>query len=169
MKALIFSDSHGSSGYMSRAAQMHIPGADMLIHLGDGTREFDIMCNAIDLCPAHTAVAGNAEQYGFSGINLPDTSVIDICGFKVMLTHGHRYYVKHGLDKLIAAARKNEADIVMYGHTHIPDCRYIDGGESGKPLYVFCPGSISRPADGKPAYGILEIRNSQILLTNARI
>ena len=37
-----------------------------------------------------------------------------------MVTHGHLYSAKYGLEKLSYAGEEKNADIVFFGHTHIP-------------------------------------------------
>ena len=54
----------------------------------------------------------------------------------IVYTHGHTHYVKYGLYDLITDARSKKADVLLYGHTHVPDCRYEDG------LYIVNPGSL---------------------------
>ena len=70
-----------------------------------------------------------------------------------MLTHGHRYGVKSNTDDVLELAKKNKADIVMFGHTHMP---LID--LSGK-IWIVNPGSLSLPRqNGRiPTYIIMEL------------
>ena len=64
----------------------------------------------------------------------------------VHLEHGHH------LDEY-----KGNPDLVLYGHTHIPECQLHD-----RTLY-FNPGSISIPKNNsKKAYGILDDKNISI-------
>jgi putative phosphoesterase len=56
-----------------------------------------------------------------------------------MLTHGHRYGVNFNTKTIKEAALRNNANIVMYGHTHIP---MIDLSEF---IWAINPGSISLP------------------------
>ena len=39
---------------------------------------------------------------------------------RVFITHGHRFYVGSGVERLREYALENGYDIVMYGHTHMP-------------------------------------------------
>ena len=47
---------------------------------------------------------------------------------------------------LLEAAHENGADIVLYGHTHIPRAERLDG------IWFLCPGSIR-----EGSYGIVDI------------
>ena len=49
---------------------------------------------------------------------------IRIGKYKVLLTHGHYYYVSAGLDTLRKEAYSRGLDLVMFGHTHRPLSEY---------------------------------------------
>jgi predicted phosphodiesterase len=55
--------------------------------------------------------------------------------------------VKTGLGALKREALRRGVQVVLYGHTHIPDVRCEDG------LYLLNPGSIAR----KGTYGVVDI------------
>ena len=82
----------------------------------------------------------------------------------LFITHGHRYGVKSGLGALIAQAVKEDADAVIFGHTHEPlDMTLLPEHTNErfgiclhKPLHVFNPGSLGyRPH----SFGTLTIQN----------
>lgn len=64
-------------------------------------------------------------------------------------------------------ATENNADLVLFGHTHIPLERYIPTEDGG--FYIFNPGSIGRSFDGKSSYGIINITDKGILLSHGLI
>ena len=43
-----------------------------------------------------------------------------LAGQRIWLTHGHRYLHGYQVSELAWWARKLEADIVVFGHTHVP-------------------------------------------------
>ena len=45
---------------------------------------------------------------------------ITLAGQRIWLTHGHRYLHGYQVSELAWWARKLEADIVVFGHTHVP-------------------------------------------------
>ena len=71
----------------------------------------------------------------------------------VMLTHGHYYNVSFGPQMLAEVAKEKGADVVLYGHTHVPLLRE-EGG-----ITIMNPGSISYPrqSDRRPSYGVIEV------------
>ena len=59
------------------------------------------------------SVKGNCDY-----ANLPITKVVDILDKRFLLTHGHLYDVYFDIFKLYLLAKENNANIVLYGHTH---------------------------------------------------
>ena len=140
----VFSDSHGCSENMLAVLRKKLP--DELIFLGDGE---------LDLLPIRKKypdliihqVRGNCDLYSSASVKLTLQ-----CGRKkIFLCHGHSIGVKESLDLLISEAFSMEADVVLYGHTHIPYTQYTMAME------VMNPGSIGNVPD--PTYGILEIND----------
>lgn len=97
-------------------------------------------------------LGGNCDVYS----SLPSEETFACGGKTVFILHGHTRGVKHGTEELLRAAKEKCADIVLYGHTHIPKSEYIDN------MYVMCPGSIR---DG--SYGIVDITDNGILCYTA--
>ena len=93
---------------------------------------------------------GNCDAYVDEMVlnfDVNDSLDLNLNGIICHLEHGHF------LDKYEGAP-----DMVMYGHTHIPECELHN-----KTLY-YNPGSISIPKNGsKKSYGILEDKHIQIL------
>ena len=81
-----------------------------------------------------------------------DREIITHIGpYRVMITHGHAYSVNYDMERLTAAAKAREVDIVMFGHTHIPAKEKTDG------VFYLNPGSVSIPKEGSwHGYMILE-------------
>lgn len=146
MKVLIVSDTHKSHKCLDKALEAagHI---DMLIHLGDVEGREDYI-EAAAGCPAHI-ISGNNDFFS----DLPREEEFFIGDLHVFITHGHGYYVGMGEDRLKAEARGRGADIVMYGHTHMPALTIEQD------LVTLNPGSIAYPrqAGRKPSYIIMEI------------
>ena len=166
MRIIVFSDSHNRDSNMRRALELNRGRFDLCIHLGDGCREFELLGEEYSDIPFVT-VNGNGED--FLGSARVNETVLDLDGYRILVTHGHRYNVKFGTTNLEYHAIERECDVVLYGHTHIPDNRYLPD-IMGRKLYVFNPGSISRPPLGhKAGFGVIEISGKGISLNNAYI
>lgn len=151
MKIIVFSDSHGNFNALYRVMEMH-RDARAFFHLGDGQRELDDI-EALYPEKEFYSVCGNCDLASLKQA----TGLTEIAGKRIMFTHGHMYGVKSGIGALVTSARKNGADIVLYGHTHIPYEEYDDG------LYIMNPGSIGKGVFGsRSTYGIIHIVNGQI-------
>ena len=146
MRILIVSDTHKAHGNLERALEKEGP-LDMLIHLGDVEGKADYI-EAVAGCPVHM-VSGNNDFFS----DLPWEEEFFIGDHHVFITHGHGYFVGMNEDRLKAEARGRGADIVMYGHTHMPALT-IEAD-----LVTLNPGSISYPRQKgrKPSYILMEV------------
>lgn len=118
---------------------------DMLIHLGDYCFDMDKLSKKYKQ-PFET-VAGNNDFV--SNPVLEKTLVLG--GRKIFLTHGHKYSVHYGIDKLYYKGLEEEASIVLFGHTHR---QYL--AREGNML-ILNPGSTSLPRDSKPGCAVIAI------------
>lgn len=142
IRALVLSDSHHD--YLSLAAALRLhPETNAVFFLGDGENDFYTSAVQKELQnKIVTVLCGNCDLYS----TLPKEEVVPLGGKRIFALHGHTRYVKHGLQMLKEAAVQKHADIVLYGHTHIPKVEYEDG------VYYMCPGSIR-----SGSYGIVDI------------
>ena len=148
MKICVFSDSHGNPTNMKTVIRRENP--DLVFFLGDGEHDLSVIERDRPDLPI-LAVRGNCDFYSELPLELV-TNVGEICFF---LTHGHRYGVKSEwhFETLKAAARQNQAQVALFGHTH--EAHMEQDGE----LLVMNPGSIRGYS---PSCGILEIRDGKV-------
>ena len=147
MKILVFSDSHGCTDTMIAIAHKLEKDISHILHLGDNTEDCGLLRRTF---PAHTVcgVAGNCDFVTEDEMS----AIIELSGKRIFMTHGHRYSVKHAPYRLLCAAKEREADITLYGHTHIAAITTEDG------VLLMNPGSIARPRGyDHISYGIIDI------------
>ncbi|OJU13240.1 MAG: hypothetical protein BGN88_02445 [Clostridiales bacterium 43-6] len=151
MRVLVISDSHGANSVIGDAIETQNT-ADYVLFLGDGIRQFE---DYSYLYPEKTfvAVRGNCDFFGREKLS----ETILAGNKRIFMTHGHSYYVKAGLDEAINAAKGQNADILLFGHTHVSYVGYENG------LYIMNPGSIALPRRGKPSYGVIDITSAGIV------
>lgn len=168
MKFLVFSDSHGSFFNMREVFLRNRGTADGVFFLGDGLRDAELLEQLSIRPTAFYAVSGNCDPV-LSAPTLPAPAyrIEDIEGFRFLLCHGHTFGVKSGLSELLRFAGQIHADAVLYGHTHVPYCSGVRVGE--KTVQIMCPGSISRPAEGLPSFGMIEIRQGMLFMHTAEL
>ena len=145
MKILVFSDSHRSLSGMYAAIDLHRP--QQVIHLGDIMSDAEEVAEHYPKLP-FCLVPGNCDGWG---VAVPVKKQINLAGKSILLSHGHRWGVKSGYDTAIADARAVGADILLFGHTHIPLCRQLEDG-----LWMMNPG----PA--RSSYGVIEIEDGVV-------
>lgn len=158
MKLIVFSDSHGVNYGMMEAMTLH-PNADCYLHLGDGAPEFVQLCQSRGL--PYAAVRGNCDF----ACDLPVELTLNFGGYTFYLTHGHICGAKSSTAGLRSRGREAEADVILYGHTHIAHSEYESDGTH--PYYLFNPGAVGRSYGSKPSYGVIEIKGKNLLLGHA--
>lgn len=136
MRALVFSDSHGRVRPMLDAVELYRP--DVIFHLGDVVRDGEKVRTAFPQLPFYQ-VQGNCD---LGWPQCPLESVARLEGKTVFYLHGHTRHVKAGLTYAVAAAQAVEADLLLYGHTHVPLEAHYDR------LLAVNPGAIQ---DGRCA------------------
>lgn len=147
MKILIISDTHGYHNNLTKILD-EIGTPDMLIHAGDLQGDEDYIEYVAD-CPIRM-VSGNND---FS-MSLKRELLFHLEDLTVYLTHGHQYGVHYGTDRLAYRASELGADIVIYGHTHVPSIDYYEDYN----IWFINPGSLSLPRGGRrPSYILMEI------------
>lgn len=132
MRIGVFSDSHGDISSARRFYDSLAP-LDCLFHLGDYAAD-GAKLSKLFSCPAY-AVRGNCDFRS----DEPPERIVDLGGKRFLLLHGHQYYYA---DALLYRGEEVHADMILYGHTHVPDLS-ADG-----PRLILNPGSLSRPRSG---------------------
>ena len=123
MLIAVISDSHGNKDSINKIKKK-ISNADVFLLLGDGTNDFT---------GEVFAVRGNCDITG----KYPEEQILEIQGKKIFICHGHRYNVKYGYNSIYYRGKEIGADIVLFGHSHIPIIEEYDG------IVLMNPGSIS--------------------------
>lgn len=146
MRILVVSDSHGSNVFLNRALE-EAGEIDFFMHLGDLEGSEYFIETFVD-CPT-ALISGNNDYFS----QLEHELEFELEGHHIFMTHGHRYNIYAGVDRLREEGQARGADIVLFGHTH---CPYIEETDD---MVLINPGSISRPRqEGRiPTYVILDL------------
>lgn len=144
MRLLVVSDTHGKAplGLIANLAA----ACDRVVHLGDG---FDDGQKLALMQPTPVIqVLGNSDL----PLSVVPEKILEIAGWTILLTHGHRYGVKTSLVKLVDHADAMGANLALFGHIHRR--RWEDAGK----VKAFCPSSAAYNYDGTPpSVGILDL------------
>ncbi len=131
----ITGDTHGDELAIRTLAKINLP-LDMWMHTGDFFSD-GIYLGKLARLPTKVVYGNNDFARG----NDDYENIFTLCGKKIYLTHGHKYLAK-GSGALIARAQELAADVLIYGHTHMPKLSEENG------LLVINPGSPSYPRGG---------------------
>lgn len=154
MDILVFSDSHGKSERMKKVIAKSF--SSFVVFLGDGVDDI-IQIEKNDVSSRiYTYVKGNCDVFS----QLPTVKIFEVEGVRFLITHGHMLNVKSGIDTLLQYAEAQNADVVLYGHTHSPNDRTVFNSNN-KALKIINPGSIG--SYSHPSFASITIKNKQIL------
>lgn len=157
MKIVVMSDSHRIRKTVEMVLEKQ-PDADMYIHLGDGEAEMHMLSMEKPwLKEKLFYLKGNCDS-GFLVDPTLDQLVLTLpYGHKIFAAHGDKYQVKFGTNRIRYEARQVNADIVLYGHTHVRECTYEDG------IYIINPGSLGCPRDNMyPGFTLIDVVESGV-------
>ena len=125
--------------------------ADVILHAGDVTGA-ELLAHLATLAPTH-AVLGNNDD-ALIGV-LPEELVLDLDGLTVALVHDAG--ARAGRPARMAR-RFPAADLVVFGHSHLPEDAVADGG-----VRIFNPGSATqRRRAPTRTFGILDVHRGRI-------
>ena len=151
---LVVSDTHGNSTALDKAIkkQLLIPQKHRpthLVHLGDGIADVEKCESSKSLCPH--IVKGNCDGFFYSQF-YEEECFFELEGYKILIMHGHTRSVKYGINEAATCAAESGADLLLYGHTHLPVNYVLEKGhklgdyELEKDLVVFNTGSLGQNA-----------------------
>ena len=149
MKILIVSDSHRMDDNLKRIIDREKP-FDMFIHLGDIEESETKISYMLDPDCAIFMVQGNNDFFS----QLPREKEVQIKNHRAFLVHGHQYGVSMGIEILKDEAIARNCDFAMYGHTHRPFLKTVDG------VTILNPGSVSYPRQSTrrvPTYMVMNM------------
>jgi putative phosphoesterase len=153
---LILSDTHGVKIKMMAAVHRY-PDADMIFHLGDLSRDADYIRTHTDK-PVY-GVRGNCDLNSSAEADL----ILSVEGVRILLVHGHKQSVKTSLLGLGLYAQEKEADIALFGHTHIPTEQFYHN------IRLYNPGSLGEPR-GKPStVGLMTVDQGAVTIKTVKI
>ena len=161
MRLAVVSDTHGNLGGLRKAVGDIIAGkhVDLFIHLGDDYRDAEVLD---EFGASYLRVPGVFSDY-YVDRSVPNRVIQDLEGWRFLLTHTRRSHVndlKKDLkpEELITGKK---VDVVLYGHSHIPEISAQDG------ILFVNPGHL-KGNDKKghgASYAILDIGDDEIVAT----
>ncbi len=155
VKVIVLADTHAPRRWKScppRVAE-HLRDADAILHAGDVCTA-DVLVELSAYAPVH-AVLGNNDGPDVEEWGAQQTLRLDLDGLTVAMIHDSGQ--KAGRTARMRR-RFPDADLVVFGHSHIPMDLTGDG------VRVFNPGSpTDRRRQPHGTLGVLEIENGRLL------
>ena len=155
MRVVVLSDTHSPRRWRACPPQVaeHLRGADLVLHAGD-------VCTAGVLAELQAyapvaAVLGNNDAQDVADWGAAETAELDLDGLTVSMVHDSGPAVGR-----LARMRRRfpRADLVVFGHSHIP----LD--ESAYGLRIFNPGSpTDRRRQPHGTLGVLHIEDGRLV------
>lgn len=159
VRAVTISDTHAPRRWKScppRVAE-HLRDADVILHAGDVCTA-SVLDELAEYAPVH-AVLGNNDGPDVAAWGAPERLELDLDGLAVAMVHDS------GQARGRTARMRRwfpDADLVVFGHSHIP----LD--ETGDGVRIFNPGSpTDRRRQPHGTLGLLDVHDGR--LTGARI
>ncbi len=156
-RVIAVSDSHGAWQDLQAAfLQARISGRiDVAVFLGDGSSDFARVRPQLEaegtVC---YAVCGNND---WSSPDPRETAFM-VGKVKFYVCHGHARSVKYGLDRLWYAAQENEAQVALYGHTHVANSEVVRG------IHFINPGAVCDRSSRSIAYADIRLEDNGAVL-----
>lgn len=147
MRILVLSDSHRHISNLFAAIENE-PNAELVYFLGDGLYEVEDAVSVFKDKKLFIIVRGNCD---FGG-NVPFCDIRSVGENKIYASHGAEENVKLSFVGIKRAAKENNCNIALFGHTHEKYYSYEDG------LHLFNPGSIK---DGN--YGVIDVMENGVM------
>ena len=153
MRVVVLSDTHLTATSKRRLpadALAQLADADLILHAGDVTDSS--LLRELEVYAPVMAVLGNND----AGIDLPTTRELDADGVRIAMVHDSG--ARAGRERRMRK-RFPDADVVVFGHSHIP---WNAPGEGGQLL--FNPGSpTQRRRQPFPTLGVLECASGRVM------
>ncbi|WP_367127285.1 metallophosphoesterase family protein [Saccharothrix sp. HUAS TT1] len=155
MRVVVLSDTHAPRRWKTcppRVAE-HLRHADVILHAGD-VCVAPVLVELAQYAPV-TAVRGNNDGPDVAAWGAPDAVELDLAGLRVAMLHDSGQATGR-----TARMRRRfpEADLVVFGHSHIPMDVTGDG------VRVFNPGSpTDRRRQPHGTVGLLDVEDGRLL------
>ena len=158
-KILVVSDNHRKLDNIYQLLEEN-PDISYFIHLGDSEGSEDAIRTHLPKGCESYFVQGNNDFFAY----LPKEIEMRLGKERLFLTHGHLYGVGFDLQGLADEARARNCSMALFGHTHRPFSRMVNG--------VLCinPGSVNFPRqeNRKPSYAMFYLDKKGNLRTEAK-
>lgn len=157
IRLAVLSDTHAPRRWKTcpPAVAEHLRTVDLILHAGD-VCTVGVLEELAEFAPL-TAVLGNNDGADVSDWGAPETVALEVGGLRIAMIHDSG----PSAGRLSRMRRRfPEADLVIFGHSHIP----LDESSPDGTFRIFNPGSpTDRRRQPRGTIGLLEIADSTLL------
>jgi uncharacterized protein len=158
MKIFVVADTHSEP--IPDAVLNVFRGVELIVHAGDFCREVD--WKIFSKLSEVKAVHGNRDDDDIRRM-FPEKMIFSVGNFKIGLTHGSGSGEKV-LENVRDVFSRDRLDVVIFGHSHQPFKKWIDG------VLYFNPGSLTdRVSAPYRSYGVMSVSASQVTAKIVRL
>lgn len=144
-KIVVMSDSHGHHEMIDIVRSLE-PDGDYYVHCGDSEAYQEQLKGWI-------CVRGNNDWMS----KFKDEIIFEVEGVRFLVSHGHRYGYFDRENVMIDELISNGCDVLLFGHTHVPQYEEING------FYLINPGSVTLPRNNSPhSYCVIFVEKNNI-------
>lgn len=154
MKIVVLSDTHipGKAKSLPECLYNELEKCDHIIHAGDVNDP--LLISELECFAPVTVVAGNTDGYQISS-RYGYKAIVELSGKRFGVVHGNG--PRATFENVKRTFLNYHVDCVIYGHSHIPHCEFINN------IAYLNPGS---PTDKRLnlyySYGLIEIKDGKL-------
>ena len=129
-------------------------GVSLIIHAGDLT-QLNVLGQLEQVAPV-VAIYGNMDKADVRA-RLPEIDSVEVYDWKIGVIHDPG--VLWGTRQMKKIAKQNNFDVLVFGHTHRPSIKHIEG------ILFINPGSPTNPIPPflvKPSVALLRVKKEKI-------
>lgn len=149
-KIILLSDTHDRNNFLNDRIICKFKDFDHIIHAGDYISVGIV--SQLESIKDFYGVAGNCDSWGVFN-KLGRKKIIKVEGLSIGICHGDGYRFS-ALENSKRIFKKDNVDIVVFGHSHVPNITEEKG------IVYMNPGSTSFPRRGNnKTFGVITIDN----------
>lgn len=144
-KVVVMSDSHGYHKMIDEVRSLE-PDGDYYVHCGDSEAHQEQLKGWI-------CVRGNNDWMS----RFDDEVIFEVEDLRFLVSHGHRYGYFNREEIMVDELIRHGCDVLLSGHTHMPQCQDVDS------FHLINPGSVTLPRGGSPrSYCVIFVEKNNI-------
>lgn len=144
-KIVVMSDSHGNHGAIDEV-RLRETGADYYVHCGDVEGNDELLKGWV-------CVRGNNDWSS----TLSREVIFEADGIRFLVAHGDQFGYFNRNELMVEALKKNNCNVLLFGHSHVPEKLKVSG------YYLINPGSVTLPRRGsEKGYCVISLDNGNI-------